>query len=184
MTQPPHVAASKRRQRRSCRRSRSQLRRRHHRIALIDCVYATQLLHSLCFGGFGFSFSFSLFVSFSFCFRFLGRAILRCHMPHAACHTPHSTLHTRLRLLRQLEHKINVVCASVKSTGSCCGSGPKRKTWATNLKLILTPFVIAINCATFGRIDPGRLLTVECIKPYAIADAFRPAAHSTLHTWA
>lgn len=91
MTQPPHVAASKRRQRRSWRRSRSQLRRRHHRIALIDCVYATQLLHSLCFGGFGFSFSFSLFVSFSFCFRFLGRAILRCHMLHATCHTPHST---------------------------------------------------------------------------------------------
>lgn len=92
MTQPPHVAATKRRQRRSCSRSRSQLRRRHHRIALIDCVYATQLLHSLCFGGFGFSFSFSLFVSFSFCFRFLGRAILRCHMLHATCHMPHSTL--------------------------------------------------------------------------------------------
>lgn len=131
-------------------RCRCRLRRRRHRIALIDCVYATQLLHSLCFGGF--SFSFYVF----FClFRFLGRAILRCHMLHQVPHATHTlthanTQHIRIRLLWQLAQ--DQCCASVKSTGSS-GSGPKRMTWATNLKLILTPFVIAINCAAFGRID-------------------------------
>lgn len=148
-------------------------------LRLCDAVVAFTLLWRLWL--------FIFIFIFAFRFVFLLLSVFgSCHspLPHATCRMPHSTLHTRLRLLRQLEHKINVVCASVKSTGSCCGSGPKRKTWATNLKLILTPFVIAINCATFGRIDPGRLLTVECIKPYAIADAFRPAAHSTLHTWA
>lgn len=72
-----------------CRyRCRCRLRRRRHRIALIDCVYATQLLHSLCFGGF--SFSFYVF----FClFRFLGRAILRCHMLHRVPHATHTLTH-------------------------------------------------------------------------------------------
>lgn len=89
---------------------RCRLRRRRHRIALIDCVYATQLLHSLCFGGF--SFSFYVF----FClFRFLGRAILRCHMLHQVPHATHTlthanTQHTRIRLLWQLVSTRSMLC--------------------------------------------------------------------------
>lgn len=70
-------------------------------LRLCDAVVAFTLLWRLWLFIFIFAFR---FVSFSFCFRFLGRAILRCHMLHATCHTPHS----------------NKTSAAVRAQDQCC----------------------------------------------------------------